>query len=309
MRLPHLLLLSLLLAALPCLPLHAKAKTAAPKHTALVGVLQSSEEADTPPGLVVVAGWVAGKGWLQSENTQGLMHKGDALSIHTLASSGLGVATLRDNGALDSEAVESRSAAGLRFQVETRPAAGKEDAYRKALDHDDAGAGPSLLAVWHSRDSPAPRWVTGRQLPTGNAVYRKVISDWLKAKRVSEAVVKTVVVEQVLVADINSDKRDEVFLSFRTPNTPTTDWCPEPSKDRFSYLVMRYLPRGSREPKSVVLDETPYLVHRVIGLCDLDGAGWTEVISEHWGVDQWGVGLHHWTGSEFSWVSGCGLGA
>jgi len=64
MRLPHLLLLSLLLAALPCLPLQAKAKPHAPKHTALVGTISvwDSKPSDRDFDLQIIGGPVAGKG-------------------------------------------------------------------------------------------------------------------------------------------------------------------------------------------------------------------------------------------------------
>ena len=64
MRLPHLLLLPLLLTALPCLPVQAKAKPPAPRHTALVGTINlwNSKPSDRDFDLQIIGGPVAGKG-------------------------------------------------------------------------------------------------------------------------------------------------------------------------------------------------------------------------------------------------------
>jgi hypothetical protein len=281
----------------------------APKCTALVGIFEASEDQAASGELEVVAGCVAGKGWVESEQAKGLMRKGNKLSLYTLADAQLGDLSITSVGVLDSETVENCSAVGLRYQVTPTVLRGKEREYQKAVAEEPTGWGHRLLAVWHSPGTATPKWVTARPLGTGNTVYRKVIADWLKAKGVSDKVASGVTVDQILKADMNDDSRDEVFLSFRTPDTPTTDWRPEPSKHRFSYLLMRYLPRGSRDPKIIVLDEVPYLAYRVIGLCDLDGDGCAEVVEEAEGVDQWAVGLHQWAGSKFTWVSGCGVGA
>jgi len=308
MRLPHLLLLPLLLAALPCLPVQAKAKPPAPKRTALIGIFEPSDDPANPPDLVVVAACIGGKRWAETEEAEGLVPKGDRLPLYTLTDGQVGEAAITGDGALDSATVVSYAAVGLRYPATATPLRGREKEYQNAVAGGPTGSGQPLLAVWHAPGSPAPKWVTARELSTENTVYRKVISDWLKAKGISQEVIATVVVGQILQADVNSDKRDEVILAFRTSNTPANEWRPRPTKSNFSYLVMRYVPHGSRKPRTVVLDDTTHVEKRVIGLCDLDSDGWAELVSEVGGLDIWGVQLHHWVGDRFNTVLGCGAG-
>ncbi|MFB3882970.1 MAG: hypothetical protein ACE149_17020 [Armatimonadota bacterium] len=251
------------------------------KRAALIGDL------DRGTGVLwVIGAYVSDRGWLSSKDASGLMHKGDEVAVLRLTAGRIGTAKLTNNGTLDSDFSQ-----GLWYRSEP-------------IEGDELG-----VALWHSRGSPAPKWVRVREFSTGNTVYRKVISEWLKGKGVAGKTAESVVVEQVVQADINGDKRDEVFLSFRTPNTPGFDWVTKPTEDTFSYLLMRYLPRGSRQAKTVIIEEFPSVVHRVTALCDLDNGGWAEVATSSSGVDVWGSALHHWTGGRFrrvgSWGGGC----
>ena len=251
-----------------------------PKRAVVIGDLDR-ETGD----LYVIGAHVSGRGWLRSENASGLMHKGDKLAVFRLTEGRIGTAKLTNDGTLNSDFSQ-----GLWY---------------KSQPSDSDGL---AVVVWHSLGSAAPKWISVGELSAGNTVYRKVISEWLKGKGVSRETTESVVVEQVVRADINGDKRDEVFLSFRTPNTPGFEWITKPTKDTFSYLLMRHLPRGSRQAKTVIVEDFPSVVHRVTALCNLDNEGWAEVATHSSGVDVWGSGLHHWTGRRFRQVGGWGGG-
>lgn len=236
--------------------------------------------------LYVIGAHVAGKGWLTSEKAVGLMHRGEELTVYRLTEGRIGTAKLTNDGALNSDFSQ-----GLWYKSQS-----------------SVGDGLAIV-VWHSLGSAPPKWFTVEELSSGNTVYRQIICDWLRKKGVTSKIIEAVVVEQIVRADLNRDERDEVFLSFRTPNTPGLGWIPKATKDTFSYLLMRYLPRGSRQARTATIEDFPNVVHKVTALCDLDGEGWAEVATHASGVDVWGSDLHHWTGKRFRrvgrWGGGC----
>jgi hypothetical protein len=256
----------------------------------------------------VIGAFVHGKGWVDSEKADGLMPEDAELDLYDLREGAVGSATLTSAGKLGSEFTD-----GLWYECRVSLDGGRmaryQERYWRELHGEEGPELPelALVGVWHSAGSPVSAWVKAETLSPENVVYRRVISDWLKEKGVSAEIIAGVVVEQIVRADINQDGKDEVFLSFRTPEM-VYSVEQTPTKAAFSYLLLRYLPRGSSQARDIVLTARPYLVHKVTGLCDLDGDGWAEVTATMRGVDQWGSFLYHWKGEAFERVGGWGGG-
>jgi hypothetical protein len=258
------------------------------------------DDRDNSTSLQVIAGWTARHGWRDSEGTRGLMHKGDVLSLYQLGVGEIGTLRLTDRGVVGSE--QEDIGEGETYGIEFSAAASvTRGVWAKQRE------GP-LLAAWHSAGSPEPRWAPGRELEPKHATYRKVIADWLRAKGVSQATIDTVEVTQIVVADVNGDGKDEVFLSFATPQGTRID-ATRATKRAFSYLLMRYVPKGKSTVKTVVLARDYTVDYSIAGFCDLNGDGWAEVASDETGVsDYTGTCLYHWTGRGFKRVNGWGWG-
>jgi len=265
-----------------------------PKVTALVCSFNPGDAQWPPePHVYVVGGCVAGKGWIEGGKATGLLHKGDRLSLCALETSSLGhvVLTSSDGGKGGYGGITV-----LAFPVKVRIPPQKKAAYAKARKHR-----LYMLAAWNPQGR-APRWITGRILDKDSSRYRKVIADWLRRRGIPEDVINKVVIEQVVLADINRDGHNETFLSFYTAGMAPEAFEP-PSKRTFSYLIMRYRPPRSRDPKTVVV-QYDTLVHDVAGFCDLDGDGWAEVITGSDTGESGGDDLHHWVGDRFETLKG-----
>ena len=221
-------------------------------------------------GLPVVAGWGPGTGWVDGKMgpEKGLLHSGDRLPIYGLAAGRLGTAVLVHG--LDG------------FDVETKLLPRKAKAYQE-----ERGG----MAIWHSPQSRAPRWVpatilspAGQEyekggLPPGGRRYLRVVQAWLRDRGVPEPAAQKATVHQVVQADLNGDRRPEVLLSFQWVETLAGG-----TRQRLhSYLVMRYQPRGAARPQMELMDDQP-VGHAVVGLCDLDGDGWAEVVAAQRGT-------------------------
>ncbi len=126
------------------------------------------------------------------------------------------------------------------------------------------------------------------------------------SRGVPEAARKKTEIGQIIKADLNGDKRDEVLIAFAGPEAGNANSSSVP-ESRYSYLLMRYLPKGSKTVSTVVMNDDKYYLHTVDALCDLDGDGWAEVL----GTDSEGDGfldlLYHWNGKGFEIVPGGGL--
>ena len=283
-----------------------------PKSGAVIGNLDLRKNGRG--NLYVIGGSVSSGGWLDSDKVDGLMGKGAELTICSLTEGAVGTAKLLSDGKLGSEdPLDNVFTEGRWYRCQVSMPGEWLAEYWKQHDRWQDGEKqvepPALMALWHSTNRPAPKWIKGERLDPGNVVYREVIADWVKQKGVSPETISSIIVEQIVRADIDGDRRDEVFVSFRTPNTPAPEWIPQPTKDTFSYLLMRYPPRGSKEPRTIIVSHVPNLVHKVTGLCDLDGDGSAEATTIDYGYDVWGGTLYHRTDGEFkavaSWGGGC----
>jgi len=281
-----------------------KVRQTRPKVTALV----CSVDVHGKPWVAVIGGPVAGKTWVDSEEAKGLMHEGDRLSLYALGADILGQVVLTSKGRLGSEEEDSFEEYGLFFDAQVNVAPGKQEAYMKAKEVAEKRILPHMLAVWSSKGFK-PRWLVGEVLNPENRAYRRVIADWLARRGVPSDVIGKVVAEQVVRADIDGDKRNEVFLSFRSEDAPRWLQPGESKKRTFTYLLMRYLPPKSQHVKTIVIAYDQPGINVVAGFCDLDGDGRAEVITELNGVDVWGATLYRWLGSRFEEAGGWGGGA
>ncbi len=274
--------------------------TKRPRVAALMGWIAGARD-DAAMG--VIGGPVAGRGWVGGEQAKGLMHKGDRVEVYGLQSGRVGSAVLTNDGTLSSTARSSAPLAeGLRYAAQLHLVRSAEMAQRR----------DELSAVWHAPGSPEPRWVRATVLDPASRTYHKVAADWLVRRGVAKRQAEQVTVEQVVRADANADGRDEVFLSIHWPDIVRPDSAvsdeaqivPPPGNGDFSYLLMRYLPRGSGRPETVVMAGPQWETHKVTGLCDLDGDGWAEVTTEVTVYEGTAKRLYHWTGHGFGTVEG-----
>jgi hypothetical protein len=283
----------------------AKTKTPArkqvkPKLTALVCSFDargfSGSGVETEPSIFAIGGLVAGKGWINSEQAKGLMHKGNKLSLYDPnTASFLGTLVLTSEDWSDGYSWGGISPAS--FFVRAKIPSAKKIAYKKT---NKAG-----LAVW-SPQGLTPRWIIGKTINIKSKTYRRIIENWLNAKGFPEDALKSVVIEQIIQADINRDGRKETFLSFH--GSDVSDGSYEPSSKRaFSYLIMCYRPSRSNTIRTVAVDDnTP--VHFVNAFCDLDKDGWAEVITWCDTGEAGGQNLHHWIGDHFETFRGWIIG-
>ncbi len=244
--------------------------------------------------LVVVGGRVWGKGWVGGEAARGLAHKGDRMTLYGLKSGVIDSAELTKDGALWSEHPEGAVSEGLAYEMRlTAPS-------DKCKTHE----GEPVIAVWHSPGAPEPRWVPAQELSPESSTYRRLAAEWVRSHGGPKEAAQQVTVGQIVRADLNGDGRDEVLLSFYWFDE-TLNGLPTLHTTRgVSYLIMRYLPRGSRTPRTVLLDSASTEVHAVIGLCDLDRDGWAEVVAKRDGYEYWSSRLYHWTGGKFRVIQG-----
>lgn len=265
-----------------------------PEATALVGQVIERER---PDAILLIAGYVTSRGWVDSTEAKGLMHHEDKLSLYALHVGRVGSAQLTDDGydlaqwntvAPPSSWDGVGYSARLRFAEPQRKAAGDE----------------IILAVWHAPGTPEPRWVRAKTLDPKSSTYRGILAEWLRRQGVPKQPEHGLTVRQIVRADVNGDGREEVFLSFMWSERSSS----QPHSAVHGGLMMRYLPPGSREPRLVMVLDDSHLVYTVAGLCDLDSDGWAELVVQHAGQECGGMCLCHWTGQGFTHMSGYSAG-
>jgi len=261
-------------------------RTARPRVAALAGWAGYENR---PESLGVIGGYASGRGWVGCERAEGLMCKGDQLDLYGMKTGRVGSVTLGDNGVLWPS--NKACVRWLEYTAELHYAPGREG----WSAHDD------LTAVWHAPGSPEPRWVSAETLPSDDPSLRAIITRWLRQQgRGTWA--SGVHVRQALRADVNGDGRADLLLSFDRVDIMK---APDRSlKAPQAYLLLRYLPRGSRTPRVVVVASRPSETLEVTGLCDLDRDGWAEVLTIDDGYAWGGTWLYHWTGRRFGQVAG-----
>lgn len=285
-----------LLAALICLTIGqrlAPAKSAQPAPvTALVGYPSGGGVLDA---VMIVGGCTARRGWVGSEEASGLVRSGDHMSVYTLHAGRVGEVVVTDSGTILSTTGGHPQYRGLEYATRWQTIPGE----------DHAAGGEPLIAVWHAPRSPEPRWVQATALDAGAQTYRDTIARWLRQHGRGDQA-QAVQVRQVLRADVNHDGRDDLLLSFDWVDRrllPRTE-----EKAAQAYLLLRYLPRGSRTPRIIVVTDRRSETLEVSGLCDLDRDGWAEVVVEDAGHEWAGTWLYHWSGSGFASVMGDQMG-
>ena len=239
-----------------------------------------------------------------------LMQKGDRLTVYALESGVVGEAVLTNDGEIYA-GVEGLH--GIRFEakVEMREGGGARGARKMPCPWTDDPAWMlerSLLASW-SRDCKEPRWIRGETLDPNGKVYRGIVEGWLKERGVPDEVLGKVMIQQIVRADFDGDKQQEVFLSFLTPEVV---WPSDERREHvFSYLLMRDLDRASGEVRTVEMAGgsreqrfTSGYTFWVDGFCDVDRDGRAEVIVHAAYYEGEGVDLYRWDGKTFEVESG-----
>ncbi len=293
--------LALPLLLVTVLPVQSGAGTRGkhPRVTALVCAVGYNDKG-AADRVTVIGGVFAGR-WVGSEKAQGLLRKGDRLSVYDPATGRSGVATLTNGGRLLSEAEdEPGSGQGLEFgaavQVAQPPQA-------------DEATGETTVFATYTRHGPPPHWVKPQVLatPAKGSPYWMIAEDWLRAHRASPRAVAHLEFEQAVRGDINCDGRDEVLLSFHGSEGQSVGdlW-----KDKYySYLLMRRIgPSGRADTLLLDDDDWPQWRMSASGFCDLDGDGWAEIVVEGGGVDASETDLYHWNGHRFVKLDGFGWG-
>ena len=77
---------------------------------------------------------------------------------------------------------------------------------------------------------------------------------------------------------------------------------------RYSYLLMRRLPRGSTHARTDIISEDWQTRAQVLGCCDLDGDGWAEIITRSDFPDWLSTYLYDRAGRRFRCLLGSGWG-
>ena len=176
----------------------------------------------------------------------------------------------------------------------------------------------AIAAAWN----PVPRPI--QALPTGNATYRQVIADELKARKVNAEAI----LAQALKVDLDGDRTDEVILVAQRPKLAfgaerMLESQYETAVNDYSLVLVRELVAGKL--KTFTLGERvvrkrftgdgsepglpTVLTQYVSAIADVDGDGRMEIFLDDYVHEGLGVDVLAWTGTGFksviSW--GCGV--
>lgn len=269
-----------------------------------VSVVGSVYELSDEEAKFAVLAAALGDEWRDSEDAKGILHTGDRLSLYHLTMGAVGELVLGNDGELGSEGDNPTVARGLYF----RGRAAIRAECRGKLERADRSFAewPNLVAASSSAPSP-PRWVQGELLDPADPVHRETAIRWLTDRGVAADVLETVILEQVVRADTDGDGSPEIFISLRSPDTPTFPWRGKTTERTFSYLIA-VSPREGGVATSVVMDSVD-TVNCVAGFCDVNGDGRAEVVTSVHGVDIWGSYLCRRKDSGFEAVGVWGGGA
>ncbi len=256
-----------------------------------------------------LSGWGGLKGAVRPEENL-LMHKGDRLTVYALESGVVGQVVLTNDGEIFAG---YEGLHGVRFEgkMEMREGGGARAARKMPCPWTDDPAWmlePSMLASWW-RERKEPRWIRGETLDPNGKAYRGIVEGWLKEKGVPDEVLGKVMIQQIVRADFDGDKQQEVFLSFLTPEVV---WPSEERREHvFAYLVMRDLDAVSGKVRSVEVTHSRGDEPRVCGdtfwvdgFCDVDRDGRAEIIVHSAYYEGRGVDLYRWDGERFEVESG-----
>jgi hypothetical protein len=280
-----------------------------PARTALVATLNPYPlTIDFPGRAEIVGGTVARKGWIDSEKARGLLHKGDKLLLYDLKMGEVGSVTLTDEGKLESKNPDFADPHGYcqSFGYRVDVPQTLDAAYNKALAlRKESWEQLDLVAVWSPAGANRPHWITGELIAMGPpqeglrkeqyaGPYRQIAAEWLRAHGFIKRQIESMIVEQVVRADVNSDKRSEVFLSFGSPSFGYNQTKKRSQQQYFSYLLMRVVDSRSGRVTTTVLDTRDFGRTIVAGFCDIDGDGHADIITQHYGIDDIGADLWRW---------------
>jgi len=272
-------------------PYEETKKPKPPEVTALLGRFTMGESFVVPDPLVwMIGGPVAGRGWVWGGQAWDVLHKGDNMGLYDWQGRRMGeiVLTSNDDGILGEWGWVTRTT--FPAEIKIPPDKKEKDIY--------------CLALWNPQGRPV-RWIEIKgpeNAESANRAFRGVISEWLRTKAFPEEAIEKVLIAQAIQADINSDGREETFLSFHSPDVPNGVYGPSTQKS-FSYLIMRYQPPGEDRAKTVVMADKAFL-HKIESFCDLDGDGWAEVITAYSSGEADGENLLRWKGDKFETLKG-----
>ena len=301
----------LALIALADSPVKASA-TAQGVECSIVGTVSMYDDDVT---VRIVAAFVPGKGWLESEEAVGLLHEGDRLSLHALEQGLLGEVALTSEGELASEKPVAGGAVwGLSYDARLQTKPEMESRYEAATRLRRTGPlwwPPTLLASSKGPTTPG-KWLTAVSLPgplDKCGPHYTAVADWLRSLGASESAIRGLEIIQAVKADVDGDGQDEVFLSVHGPGIWAYTEGGRSNAEHFSYLVMQRTREGIPGIGTTVLDDRAWRSLWVCGLQDLDGDGWAEVVTRGQGLDYGGAQLFHWDGHQFVEIDGWGAGA
>ncbi len=278
----------------------------------IVGTISFYEEA---AAVQIVAAFVPGKGWLESEDALGLLHQGDRLSLYALERGLLGEVVLTSEGRLKSEEhVGPGASRGLYYRARVEVLPEKHNEYEAARKLREIDWWQVDLVAASADDSRAVRWVKATPLPGAcerGSPHHAAVADWLRSRGIPDAGIEGTEIIQAVRADVDGNGQDEVLLSIRCAWYWTNEDGDMEGKE-LAYLVVRRIMPGTAGVETLVLHHSYDYGWRsllVCGLQDLDGDGWAEVITRGQGVDYGGAQLFHWDGRRFAEVNGWGGGA
>jgi len=286
--------LLVLLAICLAVPVPAKpaAAKAPPKPPLVVGDIWADEAGR---GMFTVIDGRSGGRWVGDEKAIGLLHKGDHLTVYDTTVGPVGEAVITGRGGPEGEGDND-----FEFPVRVTWKSPGRGANRERPYH--------LLAVGPD-GAPRLTWVkiTTLPAPAKDSPYHRLAVEWLRARKWSAQARNTLEMRPTLRADVNGDGKGEVFVSFFGDDGTVVREDPF-AKKYYSYILMRSLGKNGRVRTAVLEDANwPGYEVDITGMCDFDGDGWAEIISNHSGTDGRISTLYRWNGHGF--VNGYGWGA
>jgi hypothetical protein len=233
----------------------------------------------------------------------------------TLIRAGMQAVVLGTNG------VVGKASIGGRFEADGAPCDWVRSTDIKTSVQSLIFPAYAISAKWN----PAPRAI--QNIPLENAAYQKIMAAELKARKINAPVVMS----QILKADLDGDKVDEIILVAQRPKATFSDERRlEPKYETgvgdYSLVLVRKVMAGKvqtftlaerviRKPfdqkalENGVGPQMSVLTQYVTAIADIDGDGRMEVFVDDYTHEGEGVTIWGWNGKTFKTMLewGCGV--
>ena len=223
-------------------------KTTGPRTTKpmLLGVVSETDDA---PLLSLQGAYYPGKGWRRSDTVKSFFVRGVRFTLYDAR--GRAIKTARVQKVQDAEEF------GLSAMIDAGPLSG----------------GPFLAISGIVRPSPRPP----RPQNMTDPIYQQTVSQYLQSRGIA---VSRPRITQVVRADLNGDKRDEVLIAANSPG----DTNGGNLRNFYSVVLLRFIAVNGRVRTQALQAETfargtesDVARYSLLGCPDIDGDGRTEI--------------------------------